>query len=215
MGLYGDYIQAARDSGNPAEFVKQYASPVEVAASLGEVKTTQPHNVAPVNSKLKNYVAPSGTVNKASQYYQSGAKARAEGTNKYGKGGSALAESVIGAKAAKVYEGIADYYNQYKAGTMSRDAFVQQTGTTPEIWEQSQAVKRSNDRAEINAQYAREHNLERVLAEMYPELTQEELHLKQAQLEEANINPYAATPDPNAINAAYLAQLRGINRSSK
>lgn len=97
MGAYGDYIKAARESGDPAAFVRQNVSPVEATAALGHlaVPTEQVHNVAPLNSKLKNYVAPTGTVNKASQYYQAGEQARTNGTNKYGKGGSALADAAI------------------------------------------------------------------------------------------------------------------------
>lgn len=99
MGAYGDYIKAARESGDPEAFVKQNVSPAEATAMLGRLSnpTEQVHNAAPVNSKLKNYVAPIGNVNRASEYYQAGAKARASGTNKFGRGGQFLATSSLSA----------------------------------------------------------------------------------------------------------------------
>ena len=85
-------------SGNPEQFAKEYVSPTEYAslAARQEMPQTQVHNAAPLTrgntgamkSDLKNYVAPTGKVNRESQYYKAGEAARAAGTNKFGAGGT-------------------------------------------------------------------------------------------------------------------------------
>lgn len=164
MGLYGDYIKAAQESGNPAAFVKEYASPIDVSNSLAGIPTKQTHNAAPVNNKLANYTAPKATVNNASQYYQAGREARLKGTNKYGNGGQALAESATAPKpAAKTKD--KDYYtSEYRKITgeeppamLSDDrikAFVDEhTGNntnyvqTPEEIYQSGIIEKTDDSA--------------------------------------------------------------------
>ena len=84
MGVYGDYIAAARASGNPQQFVQQYVSPAEQSAAIGHAmigaKPTQKtgsagyqYNVAPANSDLvgKNF-SNNAQVNTESDYYKAG-----------------------------------------------------------------------------------------------------------------------------------------------
>jgi len=78
MGAFADYIAAARDSGNPEQFVREYISPAEAASQAGRaaLPQQQTHNAAPVNSNLKNWSAPKAKVDTSSNYYQAGAQAR-------------------------------------------------------------------------------------------------------------------------------------------
>lgn len=110
MSSYGEYLEAMRNSGNPEQFAREYISPTEQAAYAAkqEMPKTQTHNVAPVTrgntgalkSDLRNYVAPAGNVNRESQYYKAGEKARAAGTNMFGAGGTFGTKP----KAAPVFE---------------------------------------------------------------------------------------------------------------
>lgn len=85
MSSYSDYIRAAQDSGDPASFVNEYVSPVEVSAAVGHdyIPMSRTSNVEPVNNQLADYVAPRATVNTESDYYKRGQEAR-NGTSNNG-----------------------------------------------------------------------------------------------------------------------------------
>lgn len=78
MGAYMDYINAARESGDPEKYVQENISPVEMSSMISrlDTPTEQTHNVAPVNNALADYVAPRANVNYASEYYKAGQAAR-------------------------------------------------------------------------------------------------------------------------------------------
>ena len=98
MSAYSEYLAALKASDNPNQFQKEYMSPVEAAAKAGRIDnpSAPTRNAAPYSSSsagtfksdLRNYVAPSGNVNKESQYYKAGAAARKNGTNKFGANGT-------------------------------------------------------------------------------------------------------------------------------
>ena len=99
MSSYSDYLRAAQDSGDPAGFVNEYVSPVEVSAAVGHDYTpmSRTSNVEPINNQLADYVAPKPTVNTESDYYKRGQEARDNTRNSsvtdYSSGGGSNSNS--------------------------------------------------------------------------------------------------------------------------
>lgn len=215
---YADYTKATQDA------IKARAAEHKNQAAQYLADYNREHSNNPVQNETSQYLVSNGnygrapTVSYASRDEAIAQQRRnAQAVPKYK---NILAESAIanGAGSSNTSGGysprsdvtfskIGSYYDQYKAGDLSYQDFMNYANMSPEMWEQQmEREQRRQARAEERAQ---SDMVEDRIRHEDTSMPDEEQHRLQATLEDNYVYPQRPDFSIDAANAALLAQQRG------
>lgn len=116
-------------------------------------------------------------------------------------------------KADEVYANVDDLYSQYKAGDLSYQAFMQNAGMSPEMWEQRAENQRRKEQDKKDKEFNNAVNSS--IIHQNPMMSDEDRHRFIATMEDNYVNPAMANFGTDAANAAIQAQQKGMAQQSR